>query len=118
MTILYVENHARFAEIAVKTFLTEHTITVVPSLVLARLALAQAPFDLILLDQDLDDGKGTALAAELCRQSERPKILAVSSHDAGNNALLAAGADWVCAKRDFKQITTIIANLLKVLATG
>ena len=111
MNILYVENHARFADIAVKTFLTEHNIVLASSLAAARLALAQDRFDLIFLDQDLDDGKGEELAAELCRLPERPPIIAVSSHDAGNAALRLAGADAVCKKSDFRQIAALIAGL-------
>ena len=109
--ILYVENHERFAAVAVKTFLTEHAVTVVPSLVAARQALAQGRFALVLLDQDLDDGKGAELAAELTARPQRPFILAASSHRAGNEALLKAGADGVCSKLEFQGIAAAIANL-------
>ena len=111
MNILYVENHKRFAVIAVERYLSEHTVMVVPSLVAARQALERSRFDLILLDQDLDDGKGTELAAELASQPERPLILAASSHAAGNEALLKAGADGVCSKMEFQGIEVAIARL-------
>lgn len=111
MKILYVENNARFAAIACSCFLTEHEVTVVPRLAQARQALARETVDLVLLDQDLDDGKGAELAAELNGLPNRPLILAASSHTAGNNALLRAGADGVCAKPDFARVGRAIADL-------
>ena len=113
MNILYVENHRQFAAIAVKIFLAEHAVTVVPSVAGAREALARSRFDLVLLDHDLDDGKGTELASELQARPDRPLILAASSHAAGNEALLQAGADGVCGKREFGGIGEIIARLEK-----
>jgi len=113
MNILYVENHRQFAAIAVKTFLAGHTVRVVPSLAAARQALAQSDFDLVLLDHDLDDGKGTELASELQARSDRPLIIAASSHAAGNEALLKAGADAVCGKREFAGIGAVMTKLNK-----
>jgi two-component system OmpR family response regulator len=112
MKILYVENHARFATIAVSTFLSEYTVTVVPRLAEARLALRDHAFDLILLDQDLDDGKGAELAAELRARGDLLPILAVSAHAAGNAALLQAGADAVCAKPAFAGVQPAIRRLM------
>jgi len=111
MNILYVENHPRFADIAVRSFLAEHSVVVVASLAAARQALAGQSFDLVLLDQDLDDGKGTELAAELHARPARPLILAASSHAAGNEALLRAGADAACSKLDFARVSAAIAGL-------
>ena len=56
MNILYLENHAVFAEQVTRQFLREHRVTVVPSLAAARSALASGSFDLVLSDYDLDDG--------------------------------------------------------------
>ncbi len=40
-----------------------------------------------------------------------PKIIATSSHEDGNNAMLALGADEVCYKKDISQIKNIIESL-------
>jgi hypothetical protein len=45
-----VKNHARFAVVAMKSFLTAHRVTVVPSLAAARLALNASAFDVALVD--------------------------------------------------------------------
>jgi len=50
MRILYVENHAVFAASVVGQFLSQHNVTVVPSLAAARQALATDNFDLLLVD--------------------------------------------------------------------
>ena len=109
MNILWIENHERFAKIALKTFLTAHTVTVVPSLAAARAALAPAKFDLVLVDYDLDDGKGDALIKEIMALCPSPRIIATSSHAFGNQALMEAGADAVCGKTEFASIGNVIA---------
>jgi DNA-binding response OmpR family regulator len=111
MDILWVENHAEFARHAVKSFLAEHTVTVVPSLTAARAALATAVFGVVLVDFDLDDGKGTELVRVLRQLAQRPWIVATSSHEEGNQALVEAGADAVCGKLRFSRIAPVIGEL-------
>lgn len=108
VNILYLENHAIFAQQVTQQFLWEHRVTIVPSLAAARSALVSMSFDLVLSDYDLDDGKGEVFVRE-CRASypELP-VIAVSSHEAGNAALVAAGARAVCSKMEFDQIQEII----------
>jgi CheY-like chemotaxis protein len=119
MKILYVENHARFAEVTVAEFLATHEVTVVPSLAEAYHALAEGTFDVVLVDYDLDDGKGDELVMALQIQQtqpayhHRPAIIAVSSHQAGNDALVAAGADAVCSKMQFSKIEMVLAVLFQ-----
>ena len=48
VNILYLENHAVFAEQVTRQFLRAHHVTVVPSLASARSALASGDFDLVL----------------------------------------------------------------------
>ena len=108
--ILFVENHAVFADQVVRTFLHEHEVATVPSLAAARVALASGAIDVVLVDYDLDDGKGAELVEELNTLRERPLLVAASSHDAGNAAMLAAGADAVCAKMEFAGIALVIAE--------
>jgi CheY-like chemotaxis protein len=110
MRLLWVENHASFARIAGRQFLAEHLVTLVASLAEARQALAEQAFDAVLLDYDLDDGKGDVLIETLAQLPHRPVIIAASAHEAGNEALLRAGADAVCAKSRFAQIGAVLAR--------
>jgi len=111
VNILYLENHAVFAEQVRRQFLGAHRVTVVPSLAAARRAIASGGFDLVLSDYDLDDGKGDMFVRE-CRATEpRLPIIAVSSHEAGNAALVAAGASAVCSKMEFDRIQQVIRGL-------
>jgi len=50
MNILYVENHAVFAANVISRFLSQHSVTVAPSLAEARKPLATGSFDLLLVD--------------------------------------------------------------------
>jgi DNA-binding response OmpR family regulator len=113
MKVLYVENHARFAKLTTAQFLASHEVTVVPSVVAARHALAQSTFDVVLVDYDLDDGKGDEVVKWLQFQSHRPLVIAVSSHQAGNDALVTAGANAVCNKMQFANIENVLTQLLQ-----
>lgn len=113
MNILFVENHARFARIATMQFLSVHQVTIAASLRDARNALANARFEAVLLDYDLDDGKGTELFETLRNLTPQPLIVATSSHHAGNTLLLDAGANAVCSKMAFQEIDTVLLNLLQ-----
>jgi DNA-binding response OmpR family regulator len=108
LRILFVENHARFGRIVTQQFLSTHEVEIVSSLTAARQALKNNLFDVVLLDYDLEDGKGDTLARELSARTQRPRIVAVSSHQAGNNAILSAGADAVCNKMQFARIAHIL----------
>lgn len=111
VNILFLENHAVFAEQVTRQFLKAHRVTVVPSLSAALVAFRSNDFDLVLSDYDLDDGKGAQFVRE-CHAS-RPEIpvIAVSSHDEGNAALMAAGACAVCEKMEFDRIEQVIGGL-------
>ena len=111
MRILFIENHARFARLTTKQFLSAHQVTVVATLCAAREELKQR-YDIVLIDYDLDDGKGDELVRELNTCASRPGIIAVSSHQAGNDALLAAGADALCDKMGFARIAQTIETFL------
>ncbi len=110
--ILYVENHAIFAAQVTSLFLSQHDINIVPSLEAARQALKTKSFDLVLLDYDLDDGKGADLLPDLVAMTSCPYAIAVSSHDAGNLALLKAGANEICGKLQFSKISSVVSNAL------
>jgi DNA-binding response OmpR family regulator len=110
MNILWVENHASFAQIAARQFLAGHIVTVVPSLAQARVALADGKFAVVLVDYDLDDGKGDELVRELCQLTDGPRVIATSSHEDGNRLLSEAGAHAVCGKMKFSHIAEVLAK--------
>ena len=112
MNILYLENHAVFAKQVTRQFLAAHRVTVVPSLSAARSALASGSYDLVLSDYDLDDGKGEEFVRECHVARPNLPIIAVSSHETGNTALLKAGASAVCSKMEFDHIQQVIAGLV------
>ena len=115
MKILFVDNHAAFTAVVVETFLPGHEVVTVPTITAARRALTEPalpPFDVALVDYDLDDGKGDELV-RWCRATNlsRP-LIAVSARADGNTALLAARADRACAKIDFARIGAVLAELV------
>ena len=111
MRLLWVENHALFTRMAGRQFLAAHELTIVPSLSAARVALTESRFDAVLLDYDLDDGKGAELMGFIRQLPERLPVVATSSHADGNAALLAAGTDAVCPKTNFASIGSVLAGL-------
>jgi CheY-like chemotaxis protein len=112
MNLLWVENHAPFVRVALRSFLTAHAVTVVPSLAAAREALARGRFDAVLVDFDLDDGKGVELVRQLVAAPDRPLLVAASAHADGNAALREAGADAVCGKMEFPRIAALLEELV------
>ena len=118
MQILYVENHAVFAETVKQKFLSQYSVKTVPSLSAAREQMRENAFDILLVDYDLDDGKGSELVREVrgSASAKRIAIIGVSSHVEGNAALLQAGADAICSKMDFDQIQNVINRIS--LASG
>lgn len=118
MKILYVENHAIFAQHVCQQFLSAHQVKVVSTLASARQALADEPFDLLIADYDLDDGKGDEIV-RMCRVLHPDmKIIASPSHDAGNTALMKAGASAVCGKMEFDRIQSVIQMTSAMKNTG
>jgi DNA-binding NarL/FixJ family response regulator len=113
MNILYLENHAVFAQQVTSQFLKSHRVSVTASLVAARQALASGSFDLVLSDYDLDDGKGDEFVRECRAAYPRLPIIAVSSHEAGNAALMRAGASAVCSKMEFDRIKEVIKAVIE-----
>src|SRR5882757_317627 len=98
MKILHVENHAVFAKQVTAQFLTAHEVKIVPSLILAREAFRGGSYDLLLVDYDLDDGKGDEFVLAVRVVAPELAVIGVSSHEMGNQALLEAGANAICSK--------------------
>jgi hypothetical protein len=66
MRILFVEDHRVFAETVVAQFLSDHEVEIAESVATARNAVMTGPaFDVVLVDYDLPDGKGTEVVRQL-----------------------------------------------------
>ncbi len=111
MNILYVENHAVFAESVKRQFLSHHLVTIVPSILVAREALLHGTFELLLVDYDLDDGKGDELVRMVRAAGNGIIIIGASSHEEGNAALMRAGATAICSKAEFDDIEKVIDGI-------
>src|SRR5262249_16099306 len=112
MNILYVENHAVFAQQVTRQFLSTHQLTVAANLLAAGKAWKFSGFDVVLVDYDFDDGKGVQFVRELRATNVRVPIIGVSSHEEGNAALLSSGASAICSKMDFDRISSVIEKLM------
>ena len=112
MNILYVENNLNFFNAVRREFLSEHNIVNFPTIKEALAELHEKKFDLILVDYDLDDGKGVELVREIRKTNSELPIIAVSSHEKGNNEMINSGADAYCAKLKFKHINAIIESVV------
>jgi CheY-like chemotaxis protein len=106
--LLWVENHAVFARLAGRQFLAGHDLTVVGSLASAKAVLAERAFDAVLLDYDLDHGKGVSLLDFIRQLPAVPVVIAASAHEEGNALLVAAGADAACPKGRFAEIGAVL----------
>src|SRR5262249_30261490 len=113
MKILFVENHEVFARMAIAQFLSAHEVTLDPSLREAERALKAQEFSVILVDYDLDDGKGDALVRALRGAGARVAIVGVSAKEEGNQALRAAGASATCGKLDLHKLPALLEALLR-----
>jgi CheY-like chemotaxis protein len=112
MRILFVENNPELTSVVIPSFLSDHDVTVVASIASARTALTSGVFDAVFVDYDLDEGKGDDLLRWIAaRPAPTPPIVAISSHQAGNDALVAAGASSVCPKLRFNEIAVVLAQL-------
>jgi DNA-binding response OmpR family regulator len=85
----------------------------VPSISAAHIAIRAGHFDLLLVDFDLDDGKGAELVQSLRSSGHPIVIIAVSARSEGNDALVKAGANAVCSKMEFDGIQGVIDTVMK-----
>ena len=70
-------------------------------------------FDVALVDYDLDDFKGDAFVRRLREMERTTPVVAVSAHDDGNAALVAAGANAICAKGEFAHIGEVLQQIVE-----
>ncbi len=111
MRVLYVENHETFARTVIAEFMQDHAVTPASSIAEALGKLSSESFDALLIDFDLDDGKGDELVHRVRERDARIPIVACSAHETGNHALLDAGANVVCAKSSFRTIGQVLQDL-------
>ena len=113
MKILFVENHSTFAETVTSRFLSAYTVVVAPTVLEALSLLGQETFDVALVDYDLDDFKGDAFVRRLREMERTTPVVAVSAHDDGNAALVAAGANAICAKGELAHIGEVLQRIVE-----
>lgn len=111
MRILLVESHETFAHVVVGAFLREHEVTVRSSVVEAQHEFDVGGFDVVLVDYDLQDFKGSELVRYIRDSGYDIHIIGISARDEGNELLLAAGASETCNKMNFDQIGQMLARL-------
>jgi PPM family protein phosphatase len=111
--VLLVENHPVFARTVITAFLSGHVVRICPTISEAVEALTCQPFDAVLVDYDLDDGKGDQLVA--CVRSVNPEqlVIGVSAHRLGNERLLRAGAQAACMKARFAEVPALLVSLAR-----
>lgn len=109
LQLLMVEDNAAFAGVVTREFLSQHEVTLVPGLAAARVKLRDSSsFDAVLVGYDLEDGKGDELVRELVSSGFRGRIVAISSHERGNAALIDAGGHVACPKGQFAGIAAVL----------
>lgn len=113
MRILFVDNHPEFTSVVTHSFLATHEVVIVPTLAAARAAAEASEFDVALVDYDLDDGKGVEFVRWLRGAGYGLPLVAVSARAEGNEALVSAGANGVCAKIHFSAIQRVIDAVLQ-----
>ncbi len=118
MRILYVEDHTRFRALVIREFLTEYEVTCASTLAEARRLLVSGEYDVVLLDQDLPDGKGVELLADSRDLTLPERIVAVSSREEGNARLLEAGATAAVSKLEFGQLPALLAHWVEEGLSG
>jgi DNA-binding response OmpR family regulator len=84
----------------------------VPTIAAAKQHVAGSTFDAILVDYDLDDGKGDELVRWLHATAVATKLIAVSARETGNAKLVAVGADAICAKTAFARIAAVLHEVV------
>ena len=93
----------------VHRFLAGHEVVITPSVAEAQATLATTTFDVVLVDYDLDDGKGDVLVGAIKGMAgPTPKIVAISARSEGNEKMLEAGADAAVSKLRFGEVVGVL----------
>jgi two-component system KDP operon response regulator KdpE len=112
--ILYVEDDADLLRLTRRILERRGcAVTTAATLAEAREQLAGAPPDIILLDNNLPDGRGIDFLRELRQTSKVPVIMVTSSVGAAQIEAVEAGCDdYVKKPCDMNDLTERIARLL------
>ena len=110
--ILYVEDHPIFGEGVIERFLAGHDVDWVMSVREAKTCCVNNTYDVVLCDYDLSDGTGDTFVRWLRQRRQALPVIACSSHDRGNEALMEAGATITCGKMDVTSLPEVIAQAL------
>jgi len=86
---------------------------IVPTIAAARAAVEASDFEAALVDYDLDDGKGDEFVRWARIAKPQLPVVAVSARAEGNDALVTAGAEHVCAKINFARIGAVLGKLAR-----
>lgn len=111
MKILLLENHPHFVNAVKKEFLSSYHVDVVDSVSKATNLINKNNYELFMVDYDLEDTKGDEFIRLLRSMGNNSFVIAISSHDVGNNKLIEAGANAVCSKMRFREINSVIEKL-------
>ena len=111
LRILFVDDQPVAAYAAIEPYLRDFWVSLVFSVADATHFLSREAFGLVLVDYDLEDGKGTAVIEAARRSQPGALVIAVSDHELGNRALLRAGADAVCRKDDLGGLRELVTAL-------
>lgn len=111
MRILLVESHETFAQVVVGAFLREHEVTIHNTVLGAQHEFDVGGFDVVLVDYDLADFKGSELVKYIRKSGYDIHIIGISARDECNDLLLAAGASEVCNKMNFDRIGEMLDKL-------
>jgi DNA-binding response OmpR family regulator len=112
MKILLVESHETFARIVVGAFLSAHEVTVRSTVLGARHEFDVGGYDIVLVDSDLEDYKGTDLVMYIRGSGYDIPIIGISAKDDGNQELIAAGANDTCNKMHLDRIGEYLAKFI------
>lgn len=114
MRVLLAEKDAEWARGVVAKFFGGEEVVAVESVESAEAALRAGGFDVVLVDYDLEGGVGVDVvkrARELWGAGVA--VVAISGHRGGIEAMLVAGADSACAKREVEaQLGEVLAAVL------
>ena len=83
---------------------------IVPSVADGKATFDSDEYDVVMSDYDLDDGKGDEFVSYLRALGYKTPVIAISSHERGNKAIIQAGGDEVCSKMEFRKIGEVLAK--------
>ncbi|MEM9691286.1 MAG: response regulator [Myxococcota bacterium] len=111
MRLLLLENHEVFAATITATFLSGHEVVHFRTVTDALAAVGERPFDVALVDYDLDREKGSTFIRKLRATGSALPVVAISAREEGNRRLLDAGAGAACTKLRFSSILSVVGEL-------